>query len=818
MVAPTRVGWTFGTNAGGSTVALTNPAGAQAGDRVVAFLSHTGAAATITNLQGWTLLSTLTFNTRRWHILERDYASSYTALTLSTGEGVLWATAAFRATSGYTLAATSLGATWRRVDNGGSINTTQAPSMTAAADALALAFFSETSTTAEVEANTTLAGTGWSKWFWSKAAAGDANPINFIAYSTPSAGPTGTATTTWLNNSNNGAGVQLVIPQAASGPAPTGNLDTVGVFQHTATTLTVGARLLTSGTVEAVLKQSGVEVDRETVAFTSGVGNATFTALAAGTDYTGVFEVDGVVQTDVLFAGRTLRTGVASFTAVTGSCMFTGSTHPIFDRIADDDPDFWTIQGDSNYADPTTEAAWWDGMVASLNAFRSLPRKMVTRWTPDNHDTIRTTPLGGGAPALPPAWKRLAGANGWASSDSVGQAWQNGRVLFIQVDLRSARDNYQTDTAPLKLLGTAQMAWFLGLLAAAEADDSIALVVWLPNWIGLKQNSGRWGDYPVDYAAINDTIHGSAWLLSHVVMVGGDTHNLWADSGARSWIEAAFPGIPSLNMSGYNRAADAETFFIPDIANASLIASGVEADWGGYSRLTVDDDGTALDFQWDAVRVNAAGDADVMASWSRTFTTEQVIGTGNATLPTLTASGAGAVTVPAFTGAGAAVLPVLQAAGVGTRTVPVFSGTGAAVLPALQAVGLGSGVPPVFVAVGALVLPPLGTEGAGEVVGPAVFTGSGVMTVPAFTASGTGTRTVPTSTGDGTLVFPALEASGSGEAGGPYSGVGVLALPALVAAGAGTTPGGEPPYVPNPYESRSWPSRAPGAERPFRPA
>lgn len=682
MVAPTRVGWTFGSNAGGSTLTLSNPSGAQAGDRVVAFISHTGSAATITNLQGWTLVNTLTFNTRKWHILERDYAASYPALVLSVAEGMLWATAAFRAASGYSLGSTTLGSTWRRVDNGGSINTTQAPSVTAAANSLALAFFSETSTAAEVEANTTLSGAGWAKWFWSKATTGDANPINYVAYAEPAAGATGTATTTWLNNSNNGAGVQLVIPQTATGPGATGNLDTVGVFQHTATTLTVGARQVTTGTVDAVLRLAGSEVDRKTITFTGGVGNVTFTGLTQGTAYTITFEVGGVAQTDVQASARTLRTGNASFVAVTGSCMFTGSTHPVFDRIAEDNPDFWTIQGDIHYEDSTTQAVWWAGMVTSLNALRSLPRKMVTRWTPDNHDTIRTTPLGGGAPALPPAWKQVAGATGWASSDTIGQAWQNGRVLFIQADLRSARDNYATpDPAPLKMLGTAQKTWFKNLLTAAETDPSIAMVVWFDNWIGLQQGSGRWGSYPDEYAELNAHIQSLAKVKSRLVLIGGDTHNLWADSGARSWTEAAFPGIPSLNMSGYNRASAAETFYVPDIANATLQTSGAEADWGGYSRMTVTDTGASLTFLWEAVRVNAAGTRDIMASWSKTVTGNidrtatgvvTVTGSGARTIDTAR-SAAGSLTV---TGSASrtidtsrSALGVVDLTGTATRTV-----------------------------------------------------------------------------------------------------------------------------------------------------
>lgn len=619
MVSPTRVGAAFGSNSGGSTVTLTNPAGATTGDRMIAYLSHTGTAATISDFQGWTTLNTLTFNTRKWYILERSYAATYPSLTLSTTEGVFWAVVAIRATSGYSLGATSLGATWRRVDNGGSINTTQAPSMSTTADSLSLAFFSETSTGAETEAQTTLSGAGWTKWFWSKAAAGDANPVNFVAYRDGTGSASGVATTTWPNNSNNGAGVQMLVPQTSTGPGATGNLDTVGIYQHSATSLTVGARQVTAGVVQVILKRSGTEVDRKTITFSSGRGFAAFTGLLAGTDYTASFEVNGVAQTDVQVAGRTLRTGPSSFTVITGSCMFTGSTHPVYDRIAEDNPDFWTIQGDIHYQDSTDATGWWGGMVTSLNAFRSLPRKMVTRWTPDNHDTIRTTPLGGGAPELPPIWKQIAGSSDWSSADTIGQAWQNGRVLFIQTDLRSARDNYQTDSAPLKMLGASQKTWFKNLLSAANSDSGIAMVVWFDNWIGLQQGSGRWGSYPDEYDELNSHIQSLSRVKSRLVLVGGDTHNLWADSGARSWPEAAFPGIPSLNISGYNRASPAETFFIPDIANDTIMSGGTEADWGSYSRIKVQDSGQDLMFTWEGVKVDAAGTPTVMSTWSKTY-------------------------------------------------------------------------------------------------------------------------------------------------------------------------------------------------------
>lgn len=622
MATITRVGFSVYQNTGTANVPETNPSGAASGDKMLLALTVSAVAASISDLAGWTLLLDVTYNSRRTFILTRNYAATYPNIVLSTAATAASAISALRAAPGYTLSSPVAGTKWDRpTDGGGSVTNTTMKSMTGRADGIVIAITAETSTAAETEAQVTFTGTGWSKW-----AFGDSDPASDVAanfwfgYRDLGAVASGDVSTTWPNASNNSMGVQVSVGQTGGGTTPTGNLDTTGIFQHTATSLTVGARKLGGGVVEAVLRRGGVEVARQEMAFTSGRGSTTFTGLPAGMAHTVTFEVDDVVQTDVAAAGRTLRTGPASFSALTGSCMFTASMHPIFDAMAAELADFYTVQGDAHYEDQTTAVGWWNGMALGLNSWRGLPRKMVTRWTPDNHDTIRTTPLGGGAPELPPIWKQIAGANGWGSVDSVGQAWQNGRVLFIQPDMRSARANYQTDPAPLQLLGTAQEAWLTGLLNGAEADSSVALVIWLDSWIGLQQTSGRWGSYPEAYGRLNAIVQGSAWLKSHLVLIGGDTHNLWADSGARSWPEAAFPGVPSLNMSGFNRAADAETFFIPDIANASLISSGVEADWGGYSRITITDvGGDTLGFQWDAVRVNSAGTPDTMASWSKVF-------------------------------------------------------------------------------------------------------------------------------------------------------------------------------------------------------
>lgn len=623
MAIITRVAQATGQNTGTTALPVPSLAGTAAGDRMLLAVTFPTTGITITDLAGWTILIQATYNTRKTVLLTRDYAASYPNIVLSAASVAGYVLMGFRAEAGYTLGSFVAGTGWDRPSHGGSITTTTMLSMTGSADGVAIGISAETSTAAESGDAVTFTGAGWDRWFF-----GDTDPASDVAanfwvgWRDIGAVATGDVVTTWPNASNNGWGVQVALGQTPTGASPTGNLDVVGVYQNSTDSITVGARLLTSGSVEAVLKQAGAEVAREAMTFASGRGSATFTALTPATDYTVEFEVDGGLQTDASAAARTLRTGASSFVAITGSCLFTGSEHPVFQRIIDDDPDFVTVQGDIHYADATDEAGWWAGMVASLNAMQSLPTEVALRWTPDNHDTIRTDPLGGGAPAVPVAWKQIAGATGWASPDSLGQAWRNGRVLFVQTDVRSARDNYMVDPAPLALLGDAQKTWFKDLLTAAEADTTIALVVWLPSWIGLQQGSGRWGSYPDEYAELNTHIQSLPRVRSRMVMVAGDTHNLWADSGARTWPESAFPGIPSLNVSGYNRASTAETFFIPDVANDTIMPSGAEADWGAYSRLTVTDSGADLTLLWEAVRVDAAGVADVMASWTETYSAE----------------------------------------------------------------------------------------------------------------------------------------------------------------------------------------------------
>ena len=106
-------------------------------------------------------------------------------------------------------------------------------------------------------------------------------------------------------------------------------------------------------------------------------------------------------------------------------------------------------------------------------------------------------------------------------------------------------------------------------------------------------------------------------------MIGGDSHSLQADNGSRPGNAGGyrFPGIPNLNISGLNRSSDSGDGSLNwSIANAPLRTSAqLEADWGGYSRMSFTDNGASIDFFWEGVRVDKNGVEDVMATYSKKF-------------------------------------------------------------------------------------------------------------------------------------------------------------------------------------------------------
>lgn len=392
--------------------------------------------------------------------------------------------------------------------------------------------------------------------------------------------------------------------------------------------ITVGFDKLGGSTIQIALCNAlGTELTRTNVTndATTGWGNASFGSLTANTTYQVKFYVDSQLQTDAFLEVKTLPTGIASYVAVGGSCQFTGSNHPVFDVIGADNPVFVAHMGDLHYVDATTEPAWRAGMESSLSTprMKGLLQKTSLNWSMDNHDRIIMNPGGAGSalnygttnPLTMSEWKQLAGTTGWATSDTLGRTWVAGRVRYIQLDMWTLRQDPDFDAGTLTFLGADQKAWFKSMLDAATEP----LIVWFCNWTSQNYTNGRWNSFPAETTEIENWINARPAIKRRMVLIGGDSHSLQADSGARTGT-FRFKGIPSLNISGFNRSGDSGDGGAYDILDAPLRSSGqLESQWGGYSRITITDNGTELRFKWEGVRVDNAGVSDVMAYFERSY-------------------------------------------------------------------------------------------------------------------------------------------------------------------------------------------------------
>ena len=392
--------------------------------------------------------------------------------------------------------------------------------------------------------------------------------------------------------------------------------------------LTVGFDKLSGSVVQVALcNASDVEINRATATndTTTGWGNVAFSSLTANTQYKVKFYVDGVLQTDAYLDVKTLPVGTASYVAVGGSCQFTGSNHPVFDVIGADNPVFVAHMGDLHYVDATTEPAWRAGMESSLTTpkMSALLKKTFLNWSMDNHDRIIMNPGGAGSalnygttnPLTMSEWKQLAGTTGWATADTLGRTWVAGRVRYIQLDMWTLRQDPDFDAGTLTFLGADQKAWWKSTLEAATEP----LIVWFCNWTSQNYTNGRWNSFPAESTELENWLNARPAIKRRMVLIGGDSHSLQADSGTRTGT-FRFKGIPSLNISGFNRSGDAGDGGAYDILDAPLRTSAqLESQWGGYSRITITDNGTELRFKWEGVRVDSVGASDVMAYFERSY-------------------------------------------------------------------------------------------------------------------------------------------------------------------------------------------------------
>jgi hypothetical protein len=335
----------------------------------------------------------------------------------------------------------------------------------------------------------------------------------------------------------------------------------------------------------------------------------TVAGLDPDTHYFVGYEVNGTLQTDSIMEATTLPTPgtPTTFTVLAGSCQITGSNHAVFARMALESASYGLHFGDLMYADATTEVDWRDAVADSLapSNVRAWCSGMPVMWLYDNHDwggdlSWSGSPAGGFVPA---AYRRLTGdlldaTGGW-------RTWVHGRVRFIRTDMYSQRSDPADVDGPAKvLLGATQKQWWKDTLEAATEP----VIVWASGWPNHDILGGRWKTYTTDVQDMEDWLDARPAIKARVISIGGDSHDIRADSGSRPPVWQAFSGLPSLNVSPFNQTGETGETQDWDIGRLA-----VPDDEGVYARLTfTDSGGDDIVLLWEAVDQ----DGDVLLSWT----------------------------------------------------------------------------------------------------------------------------------------------------------------------------------------------------------
>jgi hypothetical protein len=332
--------------------------------------------------------------------------------------------------------------------------------------------------------------------------------------------------------------------------------------------------------------------------------------------YVGI-EINGVLQTDGIVKAKTLPTAgsPASYGVTVVSCQRTGSNHASLAQVAAEVSDYTVHQGDLHYGDATTVADW---RAAVLSSMSTANMKLATQskpmyWSWDNHDGVGGNSGYGGLaawPAVQAAYREYTGD--LPASDTANRSWTHGRVGWIRTDHWAVRSNAtDAESSTKTMLGATQLQWWKDALLAMDAS-SLPVIMWVSGWPASKIANGRWGSFTTETSAME------AWLAAHpyirrkIIMIGGDSHDIRADSGTRV-ANFGGGGIPSLNASPLDQSGGPFDTANWDIGQIDQETSPFQRGYIG--RLAFTDDSTKVNVSWTAVR----DDGTVMLSWNKDY-------------------------------------------------------------------------------------------------------------------------------------------------------------------------------------------------------
>lgn len=285
-----------------------------------------------------------------------------------------------------------------------------------------------------------------------------------------------------------------------------------------------------------------------------GVAKFDITGLTADTEYTGVWDINGVTQSETQFKFKTLPSGAKSFKIVAGSCNRTGSDASTWDMILAENPDLFIHLGDFNYLDLNAhdKQEYARGTDLSFSPkIKNVFRNMGVVYQYDNHDSLKPTPDKTDATWVPfvEFFTKVHPIHTPASLspelDGVYYSFMMGRVKCIVTDCRRMRDPQRDNSDPenKSILGSVQKAWFKAELLDAKINPNIEAVLWFSQvlWTGDRDNPisdsfDRWGPSWASYEHERNEIANFLYdnQIKNVTIVCADVHMQAIDDGRNS--------------------------------------------------------------------------------------------------------------------------------------------------------------------------------------------------------------------------------------------------------------------------------------------
>ena len=387
-------------------------------------------------------------------------------------------------------------------------------------------------------------------------------------------------------------------PQSALPPFPDSPVTWMWSGGVTPTAAVVVARVDGADRVALILRNSVGEAIEFPGNEIASVWRFQLDGLEPATEYDYRFEVDGRLVTSRIGRLRTFPDGPASFRIAMGSCARLGSNGTVYEAIGAAEPDVFIVPGDFFYDDHIATANQFSAAfdtTLTAPAQAALLEKVPIAYVWDDHDY-------GGNDSDSTAATRDIARNAYSAfvphypltgSGTINQAFSIGRVRFLMLDNRSARDPKTDPDGPDKtMLGADQLRWLEDQLAAAGSEYPLTVIVTSVPWIAEpRDGADDWGGYAVERQALADFIAGSR--VGNLLMVAGDAHMIAIDDGTNTdYSTAGSEGFPLLHAAALDR---------PGSVKGGPYSEGTHPGGGQFGLIEVSDGGT------DSITIRLAG-------------------------------------------------------------------------------------------------------------------------------------------------------------------------------------------------------------------